>query len=481
LIYDKIVKKILLSLIFFVAFFSLFVSKAHADANCSLTWENYTIYQDPAQPWHSTPMTNYDVRASVNIKIVGVANPDNHVEVKLTGPGINRQAYYGDSEGNTYDITIGDQNNISIRNMTKDGWERRYNEDYTASDNHTDPFLLGTYVLNVYNKNQPHDDSSKPLCTVPLPVVYVNANAPYCNPIVNSPQYPDTDIKLTVTNFHGPAESQVKPELFYGNYDNTTGHTNETGDPISQPCLSQGELNSGKSFGKLALGTYKFIVKSKCDSPFTAPDQDLCTYAFKVVPKPPPDQPKPPPGCISDGDRGCTGGSKIGADPVIGTSSTTQCSSDQGTCCGCTSHCIGASVSQLNADQSKTTASSSICQAGAGEDSFGSVYSSLYYGPPTDPCPNGQCATAVGSINTSPEGFVNSLIGVILSIVGGIATILIIISGYRLMISQGNPENIKNAKDQLTAAIIGLLFVIFSLVILQIIGVNILGLPGFNS
>jgi hypothetical protein len=70
--------------------------------------------------------------------------------------------------------------------------------------------------------------------------------------------------------------------------------------------------------------------------------------------------------------------------------------------------------------------------------------------------------------------------GLILSVIGGIAVILIILSGYRLMISQGNPENIKNAKEQLTAAIIGLLFIIFSLVILQVIGVNILGLPGFN-
>jgi hypothetical protein len=70
--------------------------------------------------------------------------------------------------------------------------------------------------------------------------------------------------------------------------------------------------------------------------------------------------------------------------------------------------------------------------------------------------------------------------GLILSIVGGIAILLIIISGYRLMVSQGNPEGIKSAREQLTAAIIGLLFVIFALVFLEVIGVNILGLPGFS-
>lgn len=90
------------------------------------------------------------------------------------------------------------------------------------------------------------------------------------------------------------------------------------------------------------------------------------------------------------------------------------------------------------------------------------------------------CNTAIGNIQTSAAGFVNSIMSLILSIVGGIAVILIIVSGYRMMISQGNPENIKNAKDQLTAAIIGLLFVIFALVFLSVIGVNILGLPGFK-
>lgn len=82
---------------------------------------------------------------------------------------------------------------------------------------------------------------------------------------------------------------------------------------------------------------------------------------------------------------------------------------------------------------------------------------------------------------TDPGGLINALLGVVLSISGGIAIVLIMISGYRMMISQGNPEQIKDAREQLTAAIIGLLFVIFSLVILQIIGVNILNLPGFGK
>jgi len=111
----------------------------------------------------------------------------------------------------------------------------------------------------------------------------------------------------------------------------------------------------------------------------------------------------------------------------------------------------------------------------------GSLTFNDYSVMPTPVCPNNVCETAIGNINTSPEGFIQVIMGFVLSIAGGIAIILIIISGYRLMVSQGNPENIKNAKDQLTAAIIGLLFIIFSLVVLQIIGFNILGLPGFNQ
>lgn len=94
-------------------------------------------------------------------------------------------------------------------------------------------------------------------------------------------------------------------------------------------------------------------------------------------------------------------------------------------------------------------------------------------------CNGTSCDTALGPISTNVKGLVTSLFKVILSLIGAIAIILIIISGYRLMASQGNPEKIQGAREQLTAAIVGLMFVIFSFVILQIIGVNLLALPGF--
>lgn len=115
-------------------------------------------------------------------------------------------------------------------------------------------------------------------------------------------------------------------------------------------------------------------------------------------------------------------------------------------------------------------------------------------GNPQNPAPPGPCAnganvggkctvvdTALGPIGTDPASLIESLFGIILSLSGGIALLLIIVSGYRLMTSQGNPEGIKNAREQLTSAVVGLLFIIFAIVILQIIGVNILHIPGFAA
>lgn len=89
--------------------------------------------------------------------------------------------------------------------------------------------------------------------------------------------------------------------------------------------------------------------------------------------------------------------------------------------------------------------------------------------------------TAVGEVATDPFAFVKKLMSILLSLAGGIAVILIIVSGYKFMASQGNPEAVQAARDQLTSAIVGLLFIIFSLVILQVVGVDILKIPGFGK
>jgi hypothetical protein len=91
-------------------------------------------------------------------------------------------------------------------------------------------------------------------------------------------------------------------------------------------------------------------------------------------------------------------------------------------------------------------------------------------------------STGLGiDFGTDAAGFVQSIFGLILGLAGGIALLLIMVSGYRLMFARGNPEKMQHVKESLTSAVVGLLFIIFSLVILEVIGVNILKLPGFGQ
>lgn len=104
--------------------------------------------------------------------------------------------------------------------------------------------------------------------------------------------------------------------------------------------------------------------------------------------------------------------------------------------------------------------------------------------PVTDPKKIVVCTkvrTAIGDIETKPELFVKRIFLIIESISGGIAVLLIIYAGFSLMSSRGNPDKIQNAREVLTSAIVGLLFVIFSILILQFIGVDVLCIPGFTG
>jgi type IV secretion system pilin len=89
--------------------------------------------------------------------------------------------------------------------------------------------------------------------------------------------------------------------------------------------------------------------------------------------------------------------------------------------------------------------------------------------------------TSLGCVNTQGRSIVEMIMSIGLSTGGGISLIMILISGFQLSISQGDPKKIEDAKSRLTAAIIGLLFIVFSIVILQFVGVKILRIPGFGE
>lgn len=68
-----------------------------------------------------------------------------------------------------------------------------------------------------------------------------------------------------------------------------------------------------------------------------------------------------------------------------------------------------------------------------------------------------------------------------LGLAGSLALLCILYASFILQTSRGNPERIKKAKENLRACITGLLLIIFSVFILNLIGVSVLRIPGFGN
>jgi hypothetical protein len=111
--------------------------------------------------------------------------------------------------------------------------------------------------------------------------------------------------------------------------------------------------------------------------------------------------------------------------------------------------------------------------------------------PPPPPHPSclqynealGRCekvGTAIGALGTTDESFIVSIFVVVLSLSGGIALMVILYAGYLIMTSRGNAEQLQKGRELLTSALVGLLFIVFSIVILETLTVDVLHLPGFQ-
>lgn len=98
----------------------------------------------------------------------------------------------------------------------------------------------------------------------------------------------------------------------------------------------------------------------------------------------------------------------------------------------------------------------------------------------TDNKGNPGIATAIGCIHTSPPELAQDLLKFIIGIGGGLTFLMMLLGAYQMLTSDGNPESLKAGQDRLTSAVIGLLFIIFSVLFLQIMGAGILNIPGFK-
>lgn len=85
--------------------------------------------------------------------------------------------------------------------------------------------------------------------------------------------------------------------------------------------------------------------------------------------------------------------------------------------------------------------------------------------------------TGLGCIPTDASAIVAWVLRFSLGIGGGAALLLMSFSGIQIMTSQGDPEKLNEGKERFTSALIGLVFIILSVFLLRIIGVDILGTP----
>lgn len=95
-------------------------------------------------------------------------------------------------------------------------------------------------------------------------------------------------------------------------------------------------------------------------------------------------------------------------------------------------------------------------------------------------CQSNEILTDFGCIPSDPIGFVSRFYSIGLGLIGLVGLAFLIIGGYHILMSQGDPEKLNTGKSYITYAIIGILLAIFGFVFIEIIVGDILKIPGFT-
>ena len=147
-----------------------------------------------------------------------------------------------------------------------------------------------------------------------------------------------------------------------------------------------------------------------------------------------------------------------------------ECSTKPGVCCMAQLECKDVDPNDYNNvshDTTGTGTGNSNTQTGVGFSPFGD-------------CGGTSIDTAFGCINVSGSDFATTLLEFGVGIAGGIAMLLIIFGGFQILTIAGNPERLNEGRELISSAITGLLMIVFSVFLLRIIGIHILGIPQFN-
>ena len=88
--------------------------------------------------------------------------------------------------------------------------------------------------------------------------------------------------------------------------------------------------------------------------------------------------------------------------------------------------------------------------------------------------------TAIGCIPVDNAGLATGLVSFLLAIAGGISVLFILFGSFTVATSASDPQKLQTGQSIITAAIVGLLFILLSVIFLQLIGVTILQIPGLT-
>lgn len=87
--------------------------------------------------------------------------------------------------------------------------------------------------------------------------------------------------------------------------------------------------------------------------------------------------------------------------------------------------------------------------------------------------------SAIGCIPTNPMAATRGLLNFMLGVGGFFVVVQILIGSFQLLTSRGNTQALQDARERITNSVIALLFIVFSVTIIEFIGVRVLHLPGF--
>lgn len=94
----------------------------------------------------------------------------------------------------------------------------------------------------------------------------------------------------------------------------------------------------------------------------------------------------------------------------------------------------------------------------------------------SDPIALGDVDTGLGKLPSDLGKLSNGLFGLALGLAGALAVLRVILGGFKVATSAGDPKALEEGRDMITSSLTGLVFILLAATILSIIGVDLLGI-----